>query len=220
MPLVQRERLRGDEMHWDGVARERVQHDHVVPLRRLGGQRHASIARHHFDAGGRVANVREEVSRHRLDGRIDVIKANHVAWTAVGRHRAGAESDHSDAARAIAAAEIHREADAGVSSVIRRWNLVQILAENFLPVLDDAVVERANDRVPVGVLDLRHVQDAIEVSRPRESVLAVVMNLADHDRHHAARENDPERTREQTSRPRRREAEQRAATTSSSEEQT
>src|SRR5215510_15112777 len=100
MAKVDGECLRGQEMYRDRIARERIDRQHVEPLRRLALERQAGVAEHDLDLRRRVREIRELVSRELDHLRVDLVDAERVARAALRSEPAGTETDHPDPHRA------------------------------------------------------------------------------------------------------------------------
>src|SRR3954467_11443370 len=109
---IDAERLAGDEVHRDGVARESVDREHVEVLRRLSLEREPRIAQRNLDLRRAVGEEAELLPRELHHARVNVVEAVDVAGPAVRRDGSGAQTDDADADRAALVARFDRDADA------------------------------------------------------------------------------------------------------------
>ena len=96
------QRLGGEEVDRNGVARECVDNEDVEVLRGFASKGRARIPFHDLHLGGRIADVGEGVLRDGDYRRIDVVEADVVAGTPVSGDGSGAKADDADVARANA----------------------------------------------------------------------------------------------------------------------
>ena len=105
VPLVDGERLGGDEVNGNRVARKRVDREHVEILFRFALERKPRIAERQFDGRRAVGKVGEVALRFSDHVRVDVVEAVGVALRAVGGDSSRAKADHADSERVLARME-------------------------------------------------------------------------------------------------------------------
>src|SRR5208337_2812016 len=144
MTSVKCNRLSGEQMEWNSVSGECVDHQHVEVLWGLGGERGSRVSFYDIDSRGRLANVGEEVVRDGRDGWIDLVKLDSIAGLAVGCDGPHTQADDPDVPRATLAALMQSDADARIVSVVGRGRASQFIGEDLRAVLDGAVQEGAH----------------------------------------------------------------------------
>ncbi len=216
VPQVDAQRLLGDEVHRDGITRERVHRQHVEALRRLALEVEARIAQHHLDARLAVREVAEFLARHLDHLRIDVVEAVFVALAAVGGQRARAQADHADLHRAACLRRGDRRADARARQVVGGRLAPPLAFQVLLAVHDHAVHQAAQVIGAAGLAVFLDADRAIEIPLRHHHVLeqvrAVVGRTGGHrQQHRQARPARDHVHRREAHRGERRERQQREA---------
>src|SRR5439155_2617802 len=95
---IQMQRLARDEVDWNGVAAERVEHEQTELAGRLSSQRNPRIAEHDTNVRARVRQIREvaRITRQALECRIYFEERPPLRRLGVRRERPDAETDDPD----------------------------------------------------------------------------------------------------------------------------
>src|SRR5580704_13578067 len=118
MPEIEGERLAGQQMDGDGVARKSVHRQDVVVLRRLPLHGEPSIPKHHFHLPLRFGHKTELAARYADHQRIDVVKAVDIAWPSVRGYRARTQTDHANTQPQPPFGLHNRQSDAALIAVV------------------------------------------------------------------------------------------------------
>ncbi len=170
MAQIHIHRLRGGQMHRNGIAGKCIHHDQVVALRRLALHRQARIAQHQINL--RLTALKEaEMALCNLDHiRIDIVKAHHIALSPVNRERAGTQADHPNAPVRVLQ-RFNCPTDARVDAVVS-GRLVQTVGRLVLFAMDDhAMYQTAHHRFGIVAVHFPHAQAAIEIALHHQHVL-------------------------------------------------
>ena len=165
MAAIEGDCLRCEQMDWNGVAGEGVEHQHIVRRRGfVASDREAGVSEYDVDRRLRVAQIGEEGTGEAFDEGIDFVEGDVVSGLAVGGEGAGAETDDADATRPVVTAKIEGEADTGVVGVVGRGQGAKAVAEELGAVLDTSVIEGAGSFGLGREVGLGDAQRAVETA--------------------------------------------------------
>src|SRR5437764_13399904 len=173
---IKLERLAGEQVNRDSIAGEGVNHQNVILLWRFIGEREAGVTGHDLHPGGCLTQIGKQIARNGLYCWIDFIKTKDVAFAAISGESAGAKPDNSHTPRPRSAAEIERQANPGIVSIVTCGPHAALRSINLGAVLDGAVIKSAGH--PAAMSDsLGHAQGAVEAARLQHGVLPVILDL-------------------------------------------
>src|SRR5579863_7225308 len=194
MALVELDGLRGDQMHGDGIAGERVEYKHVVILRRLMLHQDAGVSDLDVDRAATVMQVGKTGASQPLDERVDLVERDRIAGLEISGDSSGAEADRTDVTRVALATVAQSDADAGIGRVVGGGLVAHLVVEDLRAVLKGAVVKRALDAGAGNGEDLRNAQRAVEAAQLRDGVVVKRAYIGDQHPRHGASGREPKYT--------------------------
>src|SRR5205085_482911 len=103
------------------------------------GEREAGVTGHNLNLGRCFSQIGKQIARNRLYCWIDFIKTKDVAFAAISGESASSKPDNSHTPQPLSAAEIERQANPGVVSIVTCGPHAELRGINLGAVFDGAV---------------------------------------------------------------------------------